>query len=206
MKLTRSEMEARAELFDKFALKDQKYYYDTAVKRHRKALRQVNLIRASLSLLTGVAAGLAALIVQSNSDMNSYTQSMSFFVGMLAFLSVILPAFGSAFSTLADLYQWDKLISIYDTALLNMEEADALSPNRRIEDDVEYRASMHAFAEGALQVMSDETAQWGQSVRTPRQVEAYIKAEKERSDRTIDRAQGGAYNDRLEDDEDESTS
>jgi len=205
MRLTRSEMEARAELFDRFALKDQKFYYDNAIKRHRNALRQVNLIRASLSLLTGVAAGLAALIVQSNSDMNSYGDGMRFLVGLLAFFAVILPAFGSAFSTLADLYQWDKLISIYETALLNMEEADALSPNVKIDDNIRYRASMRAFAEGALQVMSDETAQWGQSVRTPRQLEAYIKAEEERAHRTVHNAQGGAFKDRLATDNDDET-
>jgi hypothetical protein len=200
MKLTRSEMEARAELFDKFALKDQKIYYDEAIKRHRTALRQVNRIRATLSLFTGIAAAFAALLVQSNSDMGSYSDIMRFIVGFAAFLAVILPAFGSAFSTLADLYQWDKLISIYDAAVLNLEEADALSPNPKLRDNVEYRASMRAFAEGTLQVMSDETAQWGQSVRTPRQIDSFIKAEQRRAHKTVAGIQGGAFKDRLDDD------
>lgn len=182
MKLSRSEMEARSELFDRFALKDQKNYYESAIDSSRRAARQVNRYRALFSLLTGIAAALAALLV--NSD------ALEWFVSILAIAAVVLPAIGGAFSTLADLYQWDKLVTIYDTALYNMEEADALSPHPGIDKDDIYRASMKAFAEGTLQIMSDETAQWGQSVRPPKRLEAFIREQRERSHRTIDSVTG----------------
>ena len=209
MQFDRLDMAARSELFDRFALKDQKSYYKYALKNHRTAATQINRIRALLALLTGLSAALAGLLVQASDDPSAFNPTMQFIVGALSILAVVLPALGGAFSTLADLYQWDKLISIYETALLNLEEADALSPSQEMETDTIYRASMRAFAEGTLQVMSDETAQWGQSIRTPRQLEEFIKDEQRRAQRTVDDVTGDVFKDRLErkdaPDDDETT-
>jgi hypothetical protein len=42
---------------------------------------------------------------------------------------------------------------------------------------VNYNAALRAFAEGTLSVMRDETAQWGQLIRPPRQIEEFLQAE-----------------------------
>ncbi|MFW5691784.1 MAG: hypothetical protein ACOCX3_00380 [Chloroflexota bacterium] len=215
MQFSREDMKARSELFDRFALKDQKSYYRRAIENNRKASSQINRIRALLSFLTGLAAALAGLIVQSSFlgsaacgpdavTRGASCDTLEFVVSTLSILAVVLPALGGAFSTLADLYQWDKLTGIYNTALLNMEEADALSPRDQM-DDLTLRASMRAFAEGTLSVMNDETTQWGQSVRAPRQLEKFIEDERIRVARTIQRAQGGAFKDRLDDEDKDNT-
>ncbi|MCA9905054.1 MAG: hypothetical protein KC547_14460 [Anaerolineae bacterium] len=94
---------------------------------------------------------------------------------VLLITSVVAPALGGAFSTLADLYQWDRLINVYESALENIEVADAKSPIKEMEDDY-YQASLQAFALGTLSVMRDETAQWGQIIKTPDQLDAFIAA------------------------------
>ena len=87
-------------------------------------------------------------------------------VNLFMILAVVTPAVGGAFTTLASLYQWDRTVSIYEGALQNLEVADAQSPLDDM-DGLTYRASLRAYVENTLQVMSEETAQWGQSVRTP---------------------------------------
>lgn len=113
--------------------------------------------------------------------LNLYCDSIRSIVNFLLITAIVAPAVGAAFTTLADLYQWDKLLTIYEVAVENIEVADALSPNPKIpeEEDTTYRAALRAFAEGTLQVMRDETAQWGQLVRTPEQLQKYADLEKE---------------------------
>lgn len=189
--LTRADMQARYRLFDRFALKDQKAYYDSTVARYRKSATQVNRYRAGFAFLTGFSAAAAGLIVQTSftdgapcgalaQNPPGYCGALEIATGILAVLAIIFPVLGGAFSMLADLYQWDKLITIYEGALVNMEVADALSPTESMDDNTVYRASMRAFAEGALTVMNDETAQWGQSVRTPPQLEQFIEEERQK--------------------------
>jgi ABC-type multidrug transport system fused ATPase/permease subunit len=189
MELNREDMEIRSELFDRFALKDQKAYYKNTVVGYTRAANQVNQIRAMMAFLTGVAAAFAAFAVQTNfvtgaacsgTDVAANCASMKVFVSFLSVMAVILPALGGAFSTLSDLYQWDKLINIYETAERNLEKADALSPFSDM-DDLHYRASMRAFSEGTLQIMNDETTQWGQSVRIPKQIEHYVLDEQRKT-------------------------
>jgi hypothetical protein len=178
----RKHMEARYLLFDQFALKDQKNYYENTMSNYRQAAAQVNRYRAWFALFTGVSAAAAGVIVQTSSDQPwAQTAGMIFIV-----LAVVLPALGAAFSTLADLYQWDKHIGIYDSALENLEVADSLSPVESIPDDETYRVALRAYAEGTLAVMSDETAQWGQSIRTPRQLAQFVEEERRRVARRLD--------------------
>lgn len=183
----RQELEARYRVFDRFAVKDQKRYYEKTIRNNRKAGVQINRFRAMFAFLTGLCAALAGLIVQTT-FVDSATcgalaenppGSCDFLSGLAMFLAVMavaLPAVGTFFSTLGDLYQWDKMTSIYDAALENLEVADSLSPSEKIpEAEVEvYEASVMAFAEGTLNVMRDETAQWGQSIRTPAQIEEFL--------------------------------
>ena len=85
---------------------------------------------------------------------------------------MVAPAIGGAFTTLASLYQWDRSASVYESALENLEVADSQSPLDDM-DTLTYRAALRAYVENTLQVMSDESAQWGQSVRVPAQLEQF---------------------------------
>jgi hypothetical protein len=100
---------------------------------------------------------------------------------MLLVVAVVAPALGAAFTTLADLYQWDRLITVYDVALENLEVADAQSPLPAM-DDLVFRAALRAYTEGTLSVMRDETAQWGQLIKTPASLEAFIVQEAARAE------------------------
>jgi hypothetical protein len=102
-------------------------------------------------------------------------------VPLLLVVAVVAPALGAAFTTLADLYQWDRLITVYDVALENLEVADAQSPLSAM-DDVVYRAALRAYTEGTLSVMRDETAQWGQLIKTPETLEQFIAQEEARAE------------------------
>ena len=98
----------------------------------------------------------------------------------LVILATVSPAIAAAFATLADVYQWDRVITVYDAALDNLEVADAQSPLPEM-DDLVYRASLRAFAEGTLTVMRDETAQWGQLPKPPERLEKFIAEEREKA-------------------------
>lgn len=96
-------------------------------------------------------------------------------------MAVVAPALGGAFSTLADLYQWDRQVMLYEDALKNMAIADARSPDPEM-DDMTYELAMKAYAFGSLSVMYDEAAQWGQIVRTPQQIDEFIERARARAE------------------------
>jgi hypothetical protein len=179
MPLPRQDLEVRYQVFQEFALDDQRNYYDSTARRYRSAASQVNVVRASLSLLTGVASALATYFISANpacvaTDAAPECGSIIALTSGLALLSIILPSLAALFGTLADLYQWDRLVKIYDEAVMNIEEADAHSPESEISDDVKYRAAYLAYAEGTFSVMEDESSQWGQAIRTPPQIDEYL--------------------------------
>lgn len=198
--LERKHMEALYEVFKEAALEDQRRYYRRAVSRNRNAAAQVNRLRALFALLTGLASALAGLIVASAggdvaqcgiaglSAIAAETtapaaqaavldcSAINNVVPLLLVVAVVAPALGAAFTTLADLYQWDRLITVYDVALENLEVADAQSPLPAM-DDLVYRAALRAYTEGTLSVMRDETAQWGQLIKTPESLEHFIAQE-----------------------------
>lgn len=208
---TRTENEAAYALFDKFVLNDQRNFYEVKVSQYRNSSQQVNKIRAILAFTTGLASALAGLVVQSSFDNNGQCliknelgsnlvglinslvggsancSALQALVVFLIILAVIMPAMGGAFNILADLYQWDRLITIYSSSLENIEIADAQSPDPEM-DDMTYRASLNAFSEGTLGVMYDETAQWGQLIRTPETLSKFVAAEQ----KIADQASGGA--------------
>lgn len=202
MPLSRDDLEARYQVFDYFALQDQRNYYKSTAAKNRLAATQVNRFRALMALLTGFSAAAAGLLVQAlfiNSgqcaagapnEFSSLCSMMRFLVVLFAIAAVVLPVFGASFGTLADLFQWDRLITIYDTALENIEVADAQSPSGKITDEIIYRAAFNAYVEGTLSVMSDETAQWGQAIRTPPQLEQYIDEARRKAEQYSGRSSG----------------
>ena len=193
----RTDWELRYELFDRFALKDQKNYYQKVIGNNRKAAMQVNQLRAIFAFLTGFSAALAGLIMQTTfvdsascgalaaqaGTLPSYCDGMKGLTMLLAVFAVVFPAVGTMFSSLSDLYQWDKLNDIYNVSLENLELSDALSPSEKIpENEPEiYAASVRAFVAGTLDVMADESSQWGQSIRTPEQMEKFLEDAKAKS-------------------------
>ncbi|MBL8152928.1 MAG: hypothetical protein JNM70_01990 [Anaerolineae bacterium] len=190
-KWNRADLETRYQMFNHFMLNDQRNYYNKTLDRHRTAAQQVNRWRAICALNTGLFAALAGLFVQvffiNNAVCVAPTPEnagactgLGVLVTILVILSVVMPALGAFFSSLADLYQWDRMITIYDSAVENIEFADAQSPMAEMDDAV-YRQSINAFVEGTLLVMSDETAQWGQSIRTPPQVADFVAKMREKA-------------------------
>jgi hypothetical protein len=198
----REYIEALDQLFNEFALEDQRRYYQACITKNRQAANQVGKLRAICSLLAGLAAAIAGFIVQSSmadGQCASVTGSavasaascggLELLVGVLLFVAIVAPVFGGALGTLADLFQWDKLATIYIAARESIEVADARSPIPEM-DDLTYLASLRASAEGALAVMRDETAQWGQLVRTPEQLDKFIEAEKVKAAQAVAIAPG----------------
>ncbi|MCC7450013.1 MAG: hypothetical protein IT324_21525 [Anaerolineae bacterium] len=183
--LTRQQAEALYKLFNKYALNDQRNYYRNTVDKYRQSAGQVNTYRAVSSLLTGLASALAGLIVQSDTSAacaaNAAACNNQGLVFILIIISVVAPVIGGAFSTLADLYQWDRLTTVYSAALESLEVADSLSPDDDLEDE-DYLAFLRDYAKGTLTVMRDESAQWGQLIRTPEANERFVKQEQERAE------------------------
>jgi hypothetical protein len=189
--MSQADLEARYVLFDKFAMADQRSYYKKTMEIFRASAQQVNRLRAGSAFLTGAAAAMAGLLVQiyfvdgASCGANALNpgdncDTMRLAVSFLAGMAIVMPILGTIFGTLADLYQWDRLTTIYEAATENLEVADALSPRPR-DKGVEYRAKLRAFAEGTLVVMEDETAQWGQAIRTPESLDRFIAEERARA-------------------------
>lgn len=199
--LNRKDYEARYKIFDRFALNDQRKYYSNKTALFRSARGQVNVIRALMALLTGLATAAAVLIASKayggncvNTSMQSieaaaafselaYCGTLRFFTGILAAASIILPAVAGFFGALQSIYQWDRFVQIYKDALENLETADAQLTSRPGSiSDSRFMDAYVAYTEGTLEVMASETAQWGQSIKTPAQIDAFV-------DRQIKRAQ-----------------
>jgi hypothetical protein len=177
----RKQMELQYFIFNSFMLQDQRSYYKSALERYDNAGAQVNRWRAIFSFLTGLASALAGLLVSSqNSPANPMTDSTRLVVSLLLIVAVVAPALGGAFGTLADLFQWDRLMTIYKTAEENVIVAEALAPDSAMPDS-EYWAALQAFTEGTLTVMRDETAQWGQLIRDPEQIRNFIEQARKRA-------------------------
>ena len=160
-------MLARYHLLNEYVLEDQRKYYNRAIVKNDKSAKGVNLLRAVLTLAAGIASLLAAFLADG---VDQYPA----LIGILVVISVLAPTLGSALSTLADLYQWERLTSIYETARRSLAIADALSPLEEMPDEI-YLASLDAFAESTLRVMKDESAQWGQVIKTPERLREYVQ-------------------------------
>ncbi|MBK9123876.1 MAG: hypothetical protein IPM16_12270 [Chloroflexi bacterium] len=210
--VNRQELEVRYKIFDRFALGDQRHYYQSKLDSFRKARGQVNMIRASMGLATVVATVFAitmapsafnetcteAIRAVSTAQLSggiesaaaatvqqlSNCRSMQLWTSIAAGLSIILPAIGGFFGALLGVYQWDKFVQIYKDAQESLEAADAQLTDRISDiDDERFISAYIAYTEGTLEVMASETSQWGQSVKTPAQIEAFVKRQVERASR-----------------------
>lgn len=178
--------EAMFKVFEEFALTDQRNFYKKKVRENETAGTEVNILRAVAAFVAGLASALAALLVALNLGTSGQCTIddpafvCQWLLPFLAITAVIAPAIGAAFTTIADLYQWDRLAQIYRYALESLVVADSLSPEP--EDDNEtYWLGVRAYAEGTLGVMSDESAQWGTLIRTPQQIQNFVQQSQERA-------------------------
>lgn len=209
--LSRKDLEARYKIFDHFALNDQRKYYTNKTDLFRTARGQVNVIRASMGLLTGLATAAAVLLasrayggacesvsMQAIQEAAAVVASpladcgrLRFFTGLLAAASIILPAIAGFFGALSSLYQWDRFVQIYKDALENLEAADAQLTTRTSSiPDNRFIEAYIAYTEGTLEVMASETSQWGQSIKTPAQIESFVDRQVKRA-RTVQRGVTG---------------
>jgi hypothetical protein len=256
----RDHMRAVYRIFQRFALEDQRKYWQRTSVKFRRAANQVNVIVALFAFLTGFSAALAGVLVsaflvegsfanrgecadlQSSRNLVASLQGLGILdaedtiqslqsldvttestgarvdtpaveralsnlasiesgtcdliqsvVNILMIMAVVTPAIGGAFTTLASLYQWDRSVSLYEGALENLEVADSQSPLEDM-DDLTYKAALRAYIENTLRVMAEETAQWGQSVRTPPNLEAFVQEEKQKAQRAMQRTNTGPMN------------
>lgn len=227
-KVKKEDLRLRFEAFQQFALEDQGRFYRRERARSLNAERGINRIRATIALITGIAAAIAAalgqtyfvegascqatqvvtaqaIVAESPEGIeilpegpvtefppaltNPVSDALSLLsdcdtarnaITIMIILSITLPAIGGFFSSLSDLYQWERLTAVYANANQNLIYADALSPDPE-EPYEEYFTSYHAYVEGALQVMSDETKQWGQAIRKPEKTDEFIERMRDRA-------------------------
>lgn len=186
--LNRQDYEARYRIFDKFALQDQRNYYQNKTEMFRASRGQVNFIRAMMGLLTGLATAIAMYLASRAyggdcaAEAAEAVQAAAGCIGLraatgvLAGLSIIFPAVAGFFGALQSLYQWDRFVQIYKDALESLEAADAQLTTRTSSiPDEKFMAAYLAYTEGTLEVMESETSQWGQTVKTPAQIEAFVQ-------------------------------
>lgn len=146
-------------LFDEFSLIDVRNYYRAGIQRMRRALGQCNTILATSLLLAGLSVSLSAVLSTTNPDspLPPYLILVALISAGVAIFFLILPL----------LYQWERLIVVFDSSLEGLEVADAQSPMSEMDDTI-YRVNLETYAEEALRVMEQETAQFGQLYRSPR--------------------------------------
>lgn len=175
----RKRMEVLNAIFERFALEDQQNYYRKRIMRSRKAFRQVNTIRAGLAFMGGLASAVVGLLAALN---NESVTLVTIFIA----IAVLAPAAATAFASYASLFDYERMITIYEKALDNIYLADALSPLPDM-SDAEYYMYLQAFADATLDIMFEETAQFGNLVRSSQQIDDFLQKSRERATTTTNR-------------------
>lgn len=189
--LEREFAEARAEIFTRFALDDQRSYYEYRVRTNREAARGVNFLRAGFTLIAALASIVASVLVSTSVGQTCATNpsdSTCQVLSILAIIAILAPAFGAGFTMLADLYQWNRMVQVYEVALENLAVADAETPFSKM-TTYQYIASQKTFSEGTLSVMKDEQSQWGTLIRTPPKVDQFLEDSERRGREIIEQTQ-----------------
>lgn len=164
----RHHMEILCDIFDKFALKDQESYYERAVTKNRRSAKEVKQLQAFFALLGGVASALIGLL-EATDNSSDYT------IIPLVVIAVVAPGIGATFGSLISLFQWDRLMTVYDSTYKSILVADAMSPRPNVEQDADYYTQMLAFVDSSLDIMQEETGQFGSLTRSSQQIEEFVK-------------------------------
>lgn len=164
-------------LFESFVLEDQRNYYLWSVNKNERAGASITIWRVMFTLIGGGAAILISTLTGlAGAEMNADTRAL---IIVLSVIAVVAPALGTAATTIADLFQWDRLNTVYRAALRNLEHADAISPIDELSPE-DYRTQLEVFAQRTLDVMEYEATQWGQLNSEPKQLRAFVTASQRR--------------------------
>jgi len=188
---SRYSAEALNLLFTERAFEDQRGYYEQKTRRNSRAAKQITTLRAFFAFFAGLASASATLLFALKASgtcsadpaiAGSATAWCPVLNGLLVALpifSIVFPVLGAAFHTLTDLYQWDRLTTVYETALENLTSAGAKAPPPRIANTI-YERYVQIYALNTLAVMRDEAGQWGQLVKAPEETAAFLAGAQER--------------------------
>lgn len=171
---SRERLQALNRIFERFALRDQQSYYKSTLEKNRKSAQQVNTWRAMLALAGGAVSALVGVLAAMG-------HIGGLWISLLVVVAVITPALGAAFASLHSLFQWERLATVYRDALQNLYLADALSPVDEITDDEEYYTHFTAFVDATLEVMHEETGQFGNLIKSPEQTNEFLRRAQERA-------------------------
>jgi hypothetical protein len=168
-------LQALKRIFERFALKDQQAYYKDTLEKNRESAQQVNIYRATLALAGGIASALVGVLAAMG---NTGGLELS----LLVSIAIIAPALGAALASLNTLFQWERLATVYHDAFRSLHVTDALSPPDDIQKDEDYHMYFQAFVDATLEVMHEETGQFGNLIKSPEQTNEFLRRARERAD------------------------
>lgn len=176
----RMHMEVLCDIFDKFALKDQENYYESAIEKNRLSAREVKLLQALFAFLGGLASAIIGLLEATDNSSDEL-------IIPLVIVAVVAPGVGATFGSLISLFQWDRLMTVYDDTLKSILVADAMSPRPSVKNDVDYYTQMLAFVDASLDIMREETGQFGSMIRSSQQIDEFVKKSTARAEEVTKR-------------------
>lgn len=171
----RHRMKVLNAIFEKYALNDQISYYEKKSKRSRTAFSQVNVLRAVFAFLGGLASAIVAALTDADETV----------VTTFVAVAIVAPALATAIATYASIFDWERLTKIYRDALNNVFLADALSPRTEMSDE-EYYMYLTAYSDAVLDIMHEETAQFGNMIRSSQQIQDFLDKSRQRAQSLID--------------------
>jgi hypothetical protein len=175
-------------LFTERAYEDQAEYYEQRTRRNKLSVKQVTALRATLAFFAGLSSASATLLftfkVRSGCPTfaaidlakvvpGAECSVLSAVLIALPIFCIVFPALGAAFHTLSDLYQWERLGTVYETAMANLKSAGAKAPLPSMSNTA-YDKLLEIYALNTLAAMRDEATQWGQLIKAPDATTTFI--------------------------------
>jgi hypothetical protein len=182
-------------LFSERAFEDQEEYYAQRTRRNNLAAKQVTSLRATLAFFAGLSSAAATLLFtfKESSGCPRFVEIqlgkvtpdpgcavLNALLVALPIFCIVFPALGAAFHTLSDLFQWERLGTVYGTAMANLKSAGAKAPLPRMSNSA-YDRLLEIYALNTLAVMRDEATQWGQLIKAPEATTSFIAGAEERA-------------------------
>lgn len=165
--------EAMWRLLRRFLYDNASVYYKTKIDRYRRVNSLCNRFGAFSNVMAGIyiaAAGVITVVRQVFSlDLPGLAgvcggpvcDILALLVPLLIIASLFSAASALLFGILPLIYQWERLIVIFETSLDNLDQVDA-EPDDTL-PDAAFRSQFEAFIEAALRVLETEAAQYGQA-------------------------------------------
>jgi hypothetical protein len=177
---SRERMKVLVTIFDRFMLKDQQAYYKKAIEKYRGSAMEVIRIQAGFALLGGLVSAAVGLLEAIDYNRDE-------FVLPLVFIAVIAPGISAAFASLNSLFQWDRMATLYEDTLNSIYMADAMSPQEELVKDHDYYLQLMAFVDSTLNIMQEETGQFGAMVRSSQQIDQFVEKQRDRAETVTNR-------------------